>query len=79
MQLTAYWVGSNVVAARSEEGAVQVMARHEPPGRWALGDVSALSAVDLSQRVSAGAPETFAQALAAADEPQLILWDFNGA
>lgn len=78
MQLTAYWVGSNVVAARSEEGAVQVMARHEPPGRWVAADVVLLTPAELDQPVALDAPETFAQALKRASEPQLILWDFPG-
>jgi len=64
MQLTAYWVGSNVVAARSEEGAIAVMGQHEPAGRYRLDDVMALAENQLDHRVAPDAPETFREALA---------------
>lgn len=64
MQLIAYWVGSNVVAAASPEGAVTVMELHEAPGRWAVGDVHPLDPEELELQVEEGGSETFAQALA---------------
>ncbi|QIE84976.1 hypothetical protein [Pseudomonas nitroreducens] len=64
MQLIAYRLGGNVVAARSEKGALAVLEQHEPPGRWAVEDVFPLTEDELALRVSADAPETFAEALA---------------
>lgn len=64
MQLSAYWVGGSVVAARSEEGAITVMEQHEPAGRYSLGDVLAMAEEQLDLLVSLEGTETFRDALA---------------
>lgn len=64
MELTAYWVGGNVVAARSEQGAISVMEQYEPSGRYSLDDVLALTENQLYLQVTTDAPETFREALA---------------
>lgn len=64
MQLTAYWVGGNVVAAHSEEGAIAVMEQHEPAGRYSADDVMAMPDSQLEQQVTTDTPETFREALA---------------
>ncbi|WP_416311171.1 hypothetical protein [Pseudomonas sp. W03] len=64
MQLIAYWVGGNVVAAGSSEGAVAVMDQHEAPGRWSIDNVQPLTPEELGLPVEEGGGETFAEALA---------------
>lgn len=64
MDLTAYWVGGSVVAARTEQGAIAVMAQYEPAGRYSLDDVMALTENQLYLQVTNDAPETFREALA---------------
>lgn len=64
MQLIAYWVGGNVVAAGSPAGAVAVMQQHETPCQWTEADVQPLSEAELGMPVAEGAPETFGEILA---------------
>lgn len=90
MNLIAYALGRNIVAAASAEDAVLVMDRCESPGRWGLGDVRELTAVELAEPVDDSSDETVEQVLARfqALEPrsrlsavqlgsgQLIRWDY---
>lgn len=64
MELTAYWVGGSVVAARTEQGAIAVMEQHEPAGLYSLDDVLVMPEIQLDQQVTPDAPETFREALA---------------
>ncbi|WP_437881022.1 hypothetical protein [Pseudomonas sp. LRF_L74] len=78
MKLTAYYVGANVVAAPDPDGAIAVMERCEPPGRWTLDDVRALDEEELYQPVDAGGYSTVYDQLSTPASAHLIRWDFPG-